>query len=93
MLARIIEAEKTEMVVKVISANILYLGNKVLMEVAREKTVALMWERLESFYTTNSLTYMLCIKQELYTFQIVENKFIVEQLTNFQKIIDDLENI
>lgn len=65
MLARIIEEEKTEMVVKVISVIILCFGNKVLIEVGREKTAASMWARLESFYTTNSLTYRLCIKQEL----------------------------
>lgn len=40
-----------------------------------------------------SLAHRLCLKQQIYSFRMLENKTIVEQLTEFHKIIDDLENI
>ncbi|XP_058766276.1 uncharacterized protein LOC131639847 [Vicia villosa] len=40
-----------------------------------------------------SVIILLYLKQQLYSFRMVENKFMVEQLTEFQKIIDDLGNI
>lgn len=32
-------------------------------------------------------------KQKLYSFQMVDNKSIVEKLTKYYKIIDDIQNI
>src|SRR6266487_4293381 len=42
---------------------------------------------------TKSLAQKQLLKQQLYFFRIVENKSVVEQLTVFNKIIDDLANI
>lgn len=39
------------------------------------------------------LEYILCVKQQIYSFWMVHNKFIVEQLIKLHEIIDDLENI
>jgi len=41
---------------------------------------------------TNALLHMLCLKQQLYSFRIVELKSLVDQLTKFNKIIHDLQN-
>ena len=87
------QAEKTEMVEKAMSAIVLCLGDKVLRNVAKEKTAAAMWSRLESLYMTKSLAHRQFLKQQLYSFKMVESKAITEQLAEFNKILDDLENI
>jgi hypothetical protein len=63
----------------------------VLREVARETTAVAMWDKLDSLYMTKSLRQ--CLKQQLYLYRMVETKSIMEQLTKFNKIIDDLANI
>lgn len=87
------QAEKTEMVEKAMSAIVLCLSDKVLRNVAKEKTAASMWAKLESFYMTKSLPRRQFLKQQLYSFKIVESKPVTEQLGEFNKILDDLENI
>jgi len=42
---------------------------------------------------TKSLAHRQFLKQQLYSFKMVESKVIMEQLTEFNKILDDLENI
>jgi len=90
-------AKKTETVGKARSVIVLCLGDKVLREVAKEPTAASMWSKLESLYMTKSLTHRQFLKQQLYSFKMVESKAIMkqltEQLTEFNKILDDLENI
>ncbi|KAK2372802.1 alpha carbonic anhydrase [Trifolium repens] len=85
--------EKTEMDEKARSAIILCLSDKVLREVAKEKTAVEMWTKLDSLYMTKSLAHKQLLKQQLYFFRMVENKSVVEQLTEFNKIIDDLANV
>lgn len=75
------------------SSNISCLGDKVLREITSDKTTTLMWEKLESLFMNESLAEGLFLKQQLYLFRMAENKSIVEQLINFYKIIDDIENI
>jgi len=93
MSAHLTLAEKTEMNDKAVSAIILCLGDKVLREVARETIVVSMWNKLDSLYMTKSLAHKQCLKQQLYFYRMVESKSIMEQLTEFNKIIDDLANI
>jgi len=81
-------AEKTEMVDKA-----LCLGDKVLREVAKEPTAASMWSKLESLYMTKSSAHRQLLKQQLYSFKMVESKATMEQPTEFNNILDDLENI
>jgi len=81
------------MVDKAWSAIVLCLGDKVLRDVANEPTVTSMWSKLESLYMTKSLSHRQFLKQQLYSFKMVESKAIMEQLTEFNKILDDLENI
>jgi hypothetical protein len=59
----------------------------------KEPTVTSMWSKLESLYKTKSLTHRQFLKQKLYSFKMVESKAIREQLMEFNKILDDLENI
>jgi len=87
------KAEKTEMVDKARSAIFLCLGNKVLRDLAKEPTVGSMWSKLESLYMTTSLAHRQFLKQQLYSFKMVESKVIMKQLMVFNKILDDLENI
>jgi len=87
------QAEKTEMVDKARSAIVLFLGNKVLRELAKEPTATSMWSKFEYLYMTKSLAHRQVLKQQLYSFKMVESKAIMEQLVEFNKIIGDLENI
>lgn len=79
--------------VKVRSSIILCLEDKILRQVAEEKIATSIWAKLESLYRTKSLAHILFLKQQLYSFRMVENKSIVEQLIEFHKIIDNIENI
>lgn len=80
MPTRLTQVEKTKMVDKVRTDVILYLKDRVLRKIAREKTVTLVWEKYESLYMTKSLTHRLCSKQQFYSLEMLENKSIVEQL-------------
>ncbi|CAJ2640159.1 unnamed protein product [Trifolium pratense] len=93
MPATLTPAEKTEMNNKALSAIILCLGDKVLREVAKEKTAVAMWTKLDALYMTKSLAHKQCLKERLFFFRMVENKSVMEQLSEFNKIIDDLANI
>ena len=42
---------------------------------------------------TNSLPHRQVLKQQLYSFKMVESKAIMEQLVEFNKTLDDLEII
>ena len=75
------------------SAIILCLGDRALREVAREKTAAAIWTKLENLYMTKSLANRLYLKQRLYSFKMTEEKTMSDQIDNLNKIIDDLENI
>ena len=78
-------AEKTEMVDKTRSAIVLCLGNKASREVAKEPTAASMWSKFEYLYMTKSLAHQKFLKQQLYSFKMVESKAIMELLTEFNK--------
>lgn len=85
--------EKTQNLEKAHSAIILCLGDKPLREVCREKSAASIWIKLESLYMTKSLANRLYMKQKLYSFKILDEKNVSEQIDEFIKILDDLENI
>ncbi|CAM8912019.1 unnamed protein product [Rhodiola kirilowii] len=69
------------------SSIILHLGDKVLREVAKEKTAAAVWLKLESLYMTKSLTNKVYLKA------LSGDKDLDESLDEFSKIILDLENL
>jgi len=86
-------AKKTEMVDKAKSVIVLCLGDKVLREVAKEPNATSIWSKFEYLYMTKFLAHRQVLKQQLYSFKMVESKAIMEQLVEFNKIIGDLENI
>ena len=85
--------KKQEIMEKAHSLIILCLADNVLRDVAREKTAAGIWQKLESLYMTKSLANRLFMKQRLYSYKFHEDRSISEQLTDFNKAVDDLENI
>ena len=87
------QKEKNNKIDKARSVIISCLDDKALREVAREKTAAAMWVKLESLNMTKSLANRLCLKQQLYSFKLTKSRSITEQLADFNKILDDLENI
>jgi len=81
------------MVDKARSTIYLCLGDKVLRDVAKEPTATSMWSKLESLYMSKALAHQQFLKQQLYSFKMVESKAIMEQLMEFNKILNDLKNI
>jgi len=75
------QAEKHEMIDKAKNSIVLCLENKVLRYVAKEATPKSMWAKLKSLYMTKSLPHRQLLKQQLYSFKMVNSKSITEQLT------------
>ena len=87
------KARVQDMQYKAYSTLILNLTDRVLREVSKEDTTAGVWPKLESLYMTKSLANRLHLKQKLLTFKITDGKSVLEQLEEFGKCLDDLENI
>ncbi|XP_042005761.1 uncharacterized protein LOC121754477 [Salvia splendens] len=87
------DAQKIEILKKAKSVLILNLDDKVLREVAREESAAAIWKKLEDLYMTKSLANRLYLKQRLYSFRFNDDKPIGDQLDQFNKILDDIENV
>src|SRR4051812_40921938 len=87
MNAELTTAEKTNMIEKAHSAILLSLGDKVLRQVSKETTASGLWVKLESLYMTKSLVNRLYLKQALYSFKMVEDKVLAEQLDMFNKLL------
>ena len=87
------KSKLAEIHAKAHSVVILCLGDKVLREVSKETTAAGILTKLESLYMTKSLANRLCMKQRLYYYRFLEDRGISEQLEEFNKAVDDLENI
>ncbi|KAH9779095.1 hypothetical protein KPL71_007588 [Citrus sinensis] len=75
------------------SAIILSLGDSVIREVAKEKTVVGLWAKLESLYMTKSLANRLYIKKRMFTLRMVEGSSLEEYIDEFNKVCDTLETI
>ncbi|KAL1565167.1 E3 ubiquitin-protein ligase upl4 [Salvia divinorum] len=86
-------AKRQEIMEKAHSAIILSLGDRVLREVSKETSAASIWAKLEGIYMTKSLANRLYMKQKVYSYKFVEGRGVVEQLEEFNKSLDDLENI
>ena len=85
--------KRADIEAKAHSTIVLCLGDKVLREIARETTAAGIMSKLEDLYLAKSLANRLLMKQRLYSYKFLEGKGVLEQLEDFNKTIDDLENI
>ncbi|RZB53427.1 Retrovirus-related Pol polyprotein from transposon TNT 1-94 [Glycine soja] len=72
--------EKSERLIEPEVQSFYALEIKFLREVARERITTSMWLKLESLYMTKSLANWLCLKQQLYTFKMIESRTVTEQL-------------
>ncbi|CAM8971845.1 unnamed protein product [Rhodiola kirilowii] len=91
--ATMTQDEKDEASELAYSTIILHLGDKVLREIAKEKTADKVWLKLESLYMTKLLTNKVHLKGKLFGFKIPEDKDLDECLDEFSKIILDLEDM
>ncbi|KAH9668238.1 hypothetical protein KPL70_021339 [Citrus sinensis] len=85
--------EAAEVDKKARSIIILSLGDAVIREVAKEKTVAGLWAKLEGIYMTKSLANRLYIKKRMFTLKMVEGSSLDHHIDEFNKVCDTLESI
>ncbi|KAH9697287.1 hypothetical protein KPL71_023550 [Citrus sinensis] len=75
------------------STIILSLGDSVIREVARERSVADLWAKLERVYMTKSLANRLYIKKRMFTLKMAEGSSLEDHIDEFNKVCDTLEII
>ena len=75
------------------STIVLSLGDSVIREVAKEKTVAGLWAKLENLYMTKSLANRLYIKKKMFSLKMIEGASLTEHVDEFNKVCDELETI
>jgi len=75
------------------STIILSLGDSVIREVAKEKTVADLWAKLETIYMTKSLANRLHIKKRMFTLKMAEGSSLDDHIDEFNRVCDTLETI
>ncbi|KAH9705461.1 hypothetical protein KPL70_011882 [Citrus sinensis] len=78
---------------KVRSTIILSLGDSVIREVAKERTVAGLWIKLENLYMTKSLVNRLYIEKKMCSLRMIERSSLDEHIDEFNKVCDALETI
>ena len=93
MSALLTKEEKELKDCKVLSHIQFYLSNQILQDVLKEKTVDLLWLKLEELWMMKSHTSMLHLKQQLYSHHMAEGTSIEEHLTTFKEIVTDLETL
>ena len=82
-----------QMAKKAHNAIVLNLTDKVLREVSKETTAYGIWTKLEGLYMTKSLANRLYMKQRLFSYKFLEDRPFAEQIDDFSKNLDDLENV
>ncbi|KAH9801561.1 hypothetical protein KPL71_001082 [Citrus sinensis] len=75
------------------STIILSLGDSVIREVARERTVADLWAKLEMVYMTKSLANRLYIKKRMFTLKMAGGSSLEDRIDEFNQVCDTLEII
>ena len=60
---------------------------------AKEKTVAGLWAKLENLYMTKSLANRLYIKKKMFSLKMIEGASLNEHIDEFNKVCDELETI
>ncbi|KAH9728046.1 hypothetical protein KPL70_008880 [Citrus sinensis] len=75
------------------STIILSLGDSVIREVAKKKTVADLWAKLKTIYMTKSLTNRLHIKKRMFSLKMAEGSSLDDHIDEFNRVCDTLETI
>ena len=75
------------------NTTILHLSDEVLREVAKERSAAGLWTKLEEMFLKKSLAKRLYMKRRLYTFSMKEGTTMKDHLDEFNKLILNLENV
>ncbi|KAH9778870.1 Integrase catalytic domain-containing protein [Citrus sinensis] len=75
------------------STIILSFGDSVIREVAKEKTIADLWAKLEKIYMTKSLANRLYIKRRMFTLKMAEGSSLDDHIDEFNQVYDTLETI
>ncbi|GJY49995.1 retrovirus-related pol polyprotein from transposon TNT 1-94 [Tanacetum coccineum] len=79
-------ALKTDVYKKAHSALLLCLDNKVLRDVNKESSVAVVWLNLETLYMTKSLANILYLKKKLFTFYMHSESAHLEKVLSRPQI-------
>ncbi|KAK0599638.1 hypothetical protein LWI29_007194 [Acer saccharum] len=87
------EEKKKDIMKRAFNTLILSLSDKVLREIAKMKTAAEVWLKLESLYMTKSLSSRLYLKGRFFTFKMQDGKNLQDHIDEFNKLCLDLENI
>ena len=85
--------QSTDIDKKAKSTIILSLGDSMIREVAKEKTVADLWAKLKRVYMTKSLTNRLYIKKMMFTLKMAEGSSLENHIDELNKVNDTLEII
>ena len=75
------------------STIIISLGDSLIREVVKEKTVVGLWAKLEQLYMTKSLANRLYIKKKMFSLRMIEGASLDEHIDEFNKVCDELETI
>ena len=75
------------------STIILSLGDSVIREVAKERSVAELWAKLDKLYMAKSLANRLYIKKRMFTLKMGKGSSLDDHIDEFNKVCDNLETI
>ena len=84
---------KTEILKKEKNTIILSLSDQILRKLVKEKSAAGMWLKLEALYMTKSLPTRIHLKQKFSSFKMDDQKSVDDNIDDFTKLINDLENL
>jgi hypothetical protein len=73
--------------VRALSAICLYLVDDVMFNIVAKKTTASLWTKLEILYMMKSLTNMIFLKIQLYSFRMKEGTKIADHLNIFNTLL------
>jgi len=82
-----------ELEAKAVATIQLCLGDDVMSHVMDEKSLAIVWLKLESLYMPKSLTNKLYLKQRLYGLKMAEGSDLSQHINVFNQIIGDLKRL
>ncbi|KAG7557534.1 Zinc finger CCHC-type [Arabidopsis suecica] len=71
---------------------ILSVGDKILRKIMKEETAAGMLQVLDKYYMTTSLVRRFYLREKLHSFRMNERKSVMENVDEFQRLIDELSN-